>query len=221
MDEAEELLADTVTLRRRAQADRRAYWFPLLLFGLATAAAAPLYLERMIPFEGSPGTYYVVVDPRLDEYWTVVLLGGALLTAWWYQRSGRRIGIEGSVGPAVVAAVLLTMVLLVVEALPLQIALWERLPRDFTALLVIAAGLLALAWKERSRELGVIAVLFTVTAVAANAYHVENLLFRLGWDPYAAHPEQVRFTQLPSLLAPAAVLLVGGAVAALRARRSR
>ena len=116
---------------------------------------------------------------------------------------------------------LVTIVLLIVAVLPIRMYLWPLYTRDYTALLVIAVGLLALAWQERSRELGIIAVLFTAAAVLANTYNVENIAFRLGWDPFGAHPEQLRFEQLPALVAPAAVLLLGGAVAALRARRLR
>lgn len=224
MDEpSEELLADTLTLRRRARADRHAYWFPLLFFGLAIVGAAPLYVEHLQMQDGDTATalYSTPTDPRLGSYWTVVLLGGALLTVWWYRRRGRRIGIEGRVGPAVVAATLVTIAFLVVSVLPIGFYLWPLLVRDYTALLVIAVGLLALGREEHSRGLWVTAGLFTAAAVVANTYNVENLAFRLGWDPFLAHPEQVRFVQLPALVAPAAVLLVGGAVAGLRSRRGR
>jgi len=230
MDELpEEMLADTLTLRRRARADRQAYWVPLLFFGLAIVGSAPLYVEHLevqdgeVQHGGDPATalYSMPTDPRLGSYWTVVLLGGALFTAWWYRRCGRRIGIEGGVGPAVVAATLVTMALLVVGVLPIGFYLWPLWMRDYTALLVIAVGLLTLAWQERSRGLGIIAVLFAAAAVLANTYNVENVALRLGWDPFVAHPDQLRFEQLPALVAPAAVLLVGGAVAGLRARRAR
>ena len=219
-DRPEELLADTLTLRRRARADRHAYWLPALFFGLAIAGSAPFYVEPAPDVAGGQ-LYGLGPDPRLGQYWTVVLLGGALLTAWWYRRQGRRIGIEGRVGPALVAATLVTIVFLVLTALPVGFFLWPLLVRDFTPLLVIAVGLLVLAWQERSRGLEIIASLFTVAAVLANTYNVENLAFRLGWDPFVAHPDQARFTQLPALVAPAVVLLVGGAVAGLRSRRPR
>ena len=223
-DSPEELLADTLTLRRRARADRHVYWLPLLFFGLAIVGSAPLYVERLqVRGGGDPAAtlYWTQTDPRLGPYWTVALLGGALLSAWWYRRCGRRIGIEGTVGPAVVAATLLAIGLLVAGVLPLGGYLWPLWVHDYRALLLIAVGLLALAVQERSRELGIIAVLFTVAAVLANTYNVENVVFRLGWDPFVAHPDQARFVHLPALAAPAAVLLLGGAVAGLRARRVR
>jgi hypothetical protein len=222
MSEApEELLADTLTLRRRARGDRHAYWFPLLFFGLAIVGSAPLYVERIQVPGGDPSTLYPLTDPRLGSYWTVVLLGGALLTVWWYRRRGRRLGIEGRVGPAVVAATLVTIAFLAVSALPIGFYLWPLTVRDYTALLVIAVGLLALGWQERSRGLWITAGVFAAVAVLANTYNVENLAFRLGWDPFLAHPDQARFEQLPALVAPAAVLLTGGTIAWLRGRRVR
>lgn len=222
---AETLLDDMDALRRRTRADRHAYWFPLLVFGLATVAAAPLYVrtEYGAQVTSPDGTTvrYPTTDSRAGQYWLIVLLGGALLTVWWYGRRGRRIGIEGRVGAAVVAATLVVIAYAVLTLLPVDFYiyfLWPVTTREFSALLVLAVGLLALAWQERSRGLGVTAALFAVTVVMANTYNVENIAYRLGWDPFFAHPEQARFTLLPSLLLPAAVLLAGAAVAGLRAR---
>ena len=222
-DSAEELLADTLRLRRRARSDRHAYLFPLLFFGLAIVGSAPLYVEHVdLQYGEDPNSLYSIgPDPRLPTYWTVVLLGGALVTAWWYRRRGRRIGIEGRIGAALAAAALVIIVYLVLRVLPIGFFLWPVWIRNYSPLLVIAVGLLALARQERSRGLGITATMFTVTAVLANTYDVENLAFRLGWDPFVAHPDQNRFQELPALVAPAAVLLVGGALAALRARRVR
>jgi hypothetical protein len=225
MDErSQDLLADTITLRRRARADRHAYWLPVLFFGLAVVGSAPLYVQHIYytQDDGPSALYSVSADSRLGSYWTVTLLTGALLTAWWYRRHGRRIGIEGKVGPALVAATAVTIAFIVISFLPpAGFYLWPILVRDYAALLVIAVGLLALAWQERSRGLWVIAVLFTAAAVIANVYNVENVFFDLGWDPFKAHPDQVRFVELPALLAPAVVLVAGGTAAGLRAWRSR
>ena len=222
-DSAEELLAQTLTLRRRVRSDRHAYWFPLLFFGLAITGSAPLYVEHPQAQDGATATglYSMLTDPRLGSYWTITLLGGALLTLWWYRRRGRKAGIEARVAPAVVAPTVVTVVFLVVAVLPISFFLWPLLIRDYTAMLVIAVGLLALAWQERSLGLWITAGLVTAAAVLANTYNVENLVFRLGWDPFVAHPDQLRFEQLPALVAPAIVLLVGAAVAGLRPWRVR
>lgn len=96
--------------------------------------------------------------------------------------------------------------------------------KGFSALLVIAGGLLALAWLERSVLLGVVSVLFTLAAVPSTAMIVNptvvlepGYLFSvLGWTPDGADS---RAYALQQLLLPAAVLLVGGTVAAIRYRR--
>jgi hypothetical protein len=149
-----------------------------------------------------------------------VLLGGALLTAWWYRRHGSRTGIEGRVGPALVAATLFLLAYVVLGLLPFgRLFLWPLWQSDRTALLVIAVGLLALSWQERSRKLAIIAGLFTASAVLATTYNVENIAFQLGWDPFAQHTDQLRFRQLPALVLPAVILLGGALVAAPWSRR--
>ncbi len=96
--------------------------------------------------------------------------------------------------------------------------------RGYSALLVIAAGLLALAWLERSVLLGVVSVLFTLAAVPTTTM-IATPLVRL--DPsglfYLIGVEvdyhNLRLMVLQELLLPGLVLLVGGVVAAVRARR--
>lgn len=96
--------------------------------------------------------------------------------------------------------------------------------KGFSALLVIAAGLLVLAWLERSVLLGVVTVLFTLAAVPATAMIATPLVrldpailfWQVGWQ---ARFEDTRLYALQQLLLPAAVLLVGGTIAAVRSRR--
>jgi hypothetical protein len=58
--------------------------------------------------------------------------------------------------------------------------------------------------------------LFTAAVVLAQLYDLVNLTYRLHW-----HVFDHRLSTLPSLLLPAAVLLVGAAAARLRSGRSR
>ena len=81
----------------------------------------------------------------------------------------------------------------------------------------MAVGLWALAWAERSGALAVIAAVYTATALLASLYNVENLLFRLGWNPA---PGDWDLT-LPNVLLPALVLLAAGAGAFAVQRRHR
>lgn len=212
MSEADELLADVHALRRRARADRHAYWLPLLFFGVAIAASAPLYVQHIIPMSGD--LYQVSADPRLPVYWSTVQLVGALLTVWWYRREGARIGIEGRVGPPLVAAALFLIVTTVLGLLPgAADILWPLWVGNHGSLLVIAVGLIALAGQERSRGLWVVAVAFLGAAVLAVWPNViDNLGLPVIGDP-------LRYEQLPALVLPALVLLTGGLVAGLRSRR--
>ena len=221
MSEEADLLAEARTLRRRARADRHAYWFPLVFFGVATAVCAPLYVQRLEPLDLGPdgvvSLYAIRTDPRIGSYWTVVLLAGAMLSAWWYRRQGRRVGIEGRIGPPLVAATLFLMAYVALSVLPggAPSFLWPLWIREFSALLVIAVGLLALAWQERSPGLAVTATVYTAAAVLANTYDLANLADLLGWEiPVSA-------AQQPNLLLPAAVLLAGGLVAGLQEWRTR
>jgi hypothetical protein len=236
MSEAEapaDLLAEMATLRRRARADRHGYWFPLLLFGALTVAAAPFYvLPEAQPGEslggvGSSNDLYVLATVgdggRAGRYWSAALIVGGLLTVWWYWRRGRRIGPPGAGTVAVTAAAAAVVAVAVIGFTPLRWVIWP-LGHGYSYSLVIAAGLLGLAWVERSSALTGVAAAYTAAAVLANTYNVENVLFDLGWDPFIAHPDQARFTQLPNLLLPGLILLLSGAAAGLtvlvRRRRS-
>lgn len=96
--------------------------------------------------------------------------------------------------------------------------------KGFSALLVIAAGLLILSWLERSVLLGAVSVLFTLAAVPATvmiymAYlYIEPaaLFYHLGWQTGSF---DLRVFVLQQMLLPAAVLIVGGTVAAVKYRR--
>jgi hypothetical protein len=96
--------------------------------------------------------------------------------------------------------------------------------KGFSALLVIAGGLLALAWLERSALLGVVSVLFTLAAVPSTAMIVNpTVVLDPGYLLYLLVGEfdgtDTRMYALQQVLLPAAVLLVGGTVAAIRYRR--
>jgi hypothetical protein len=134
---------------------------------------------------------------------------------WWYRRHGRRVGVEGRVAGAVLAAVVAVIGYVVVRLLPLSAYPFPVYLREFGALLVVAVGLLALAWLERSRGLLAAATIYSAAAVLANTYNVENVAagLRAGPDP--------RHMSLPALLLPAAVLLAGGLAAGARAALAR
>ena len=63
------------------------------------------------------------------------------------------------------------------------------------------------------------ALAYTAAATVASLYNVENLLFRLGWNP-ATSPFGWNWTVLPDILLPALVLLASG-IGALLVQRLR
>lgn len=226
-----ELLKEMAALRRRTRADRHGYWFPLVLFGVLTVAAAPLYVARRVPGPVYDGEGILVPGPvyefqastgRIGRYWLAALIIGGLLTVWWYRRRGRRIGPQSAGAVAVVTAAVAVAAVAVLGFTPIAWIGWP-LDRGYGATLIIAAGLIALARVDRSHVLIGIAAAYTGAALLANLYNVENVLFDLGWDPWTAHPDQARFTPLPNLLLPGLVLLLAGAATGLAAflRRRR
>lgn len=231
----DDVLGEMTALRRRARAVRHAYWFPLILFGVLTGASVPFYIQPLGPrglviegaqagpqlpvLGGFPG---LLVHRYLGYYWLAALFAGLLLTLLWYRGNARRVGLQTPARSYVITVAVLTALALVIPLLSrvrsphwlgwlqhLQV-LWpaDLVARGTFPFVIIAAGLWALAWAERSRALTVIAAVYADTALLASLYNIENLLFRLGWNPA---PRDWDLTSLPNVLLPALVLLAAGA----------
>ncbi|HEY4854433.1 MAG TPA: hypothetical protein VII22_26910 [Streptosporangiaceae bacterium] len=236
-----EVLRELAAVRRRTRSARHAYWFPLVLFGVLTCAAAPLYVSAATPPAGANavmgGAAVVGGAPTvlggmpaggsgfyLGWYWLVALVGGYLLTLFWYRWHARRIGVEtparGYIATGVVLTVLVVLLPLLSHFVPFLGWLWpgDLWIRGTFAFLIIAAGLWILARAERSVALAITAAVYTGAAVLVSLYNVENLLFRMGWNP---SPGNWSLTVLPGILLPAVVLLVAGLAAFVAQRRIR
>lgn len=85
----------------------------------------------------------------------------------------------------------------------------------YEALFVIAVGMFALAWMERSWGCGVVAVLFAAATLLPNLYDVENIYY----DLFGYTPAEV-VVPLSDLLLPGLVLVIGGVVGWAETRRS-
>ena len=233
------LLADLAQMRRQARAARHAYWFPLILFGLLTCGAAPLYVAAAAPdwtggFTAGEGPLLLNGLPSAGNsfyigwYWAAALVGGYLLTVVWYRWHSRRAGVSTPARGYLITGVVLTVLVLLIPPLITQVRVlsWAWLPfgyvwvRGTLAFLIIAAGLWVLARAERSRALAVTALVYTGVALLASLYNVENVLFRMGWNP-GRSVFGWQLTVLPDVLLPAAVLLVAGCGAFLAQRTRR
>jgi hypothetical protein len=219
------LLAEMRALRGRARAARHAYWFPLVVFGMLTCTSIPFYIQPQgntgssgaLPYLGgfSPFASHAVA-----YYWLSALVGGLVITQVWYLWHARRVGLQT---PS--SAYLATTFALTVMAASIPLLAQIRSPRSLRFLgqlqrlypgdltirgtfpfVLIAAGLLVLAWAERSRVLTAIAVLYAGSAVLSSLYDVENLTQRLGWNPSPSDQA------LPNILLPGLLLLVTGTV---------
>ena len=239
-----DLLGELRVLRRRARDARHAYWFPLVLFGLLTCASVPFYVlpgyeaqgtgatqagPPLPILGGSPG---FTVQRFLGYYWLAALLGGLLLTLLWYRRNARRVGLATPARGYIMTTAVLTVLALVIPLLSqvrsphwlswLQYlsVLWpgDLVVRGTFPFVIIAAGLWVLAWAERSRGLAVIAAVYTAAALLSSLYNIENVLFRLGWNPSG---NDWSLTSLPNVLLPALVLLAAGAGAFAVQQRNR
>ncbi|GIF71258.1 hypothetical protein [Asanoa siamensis] len=233
-----ELLESVTALRRRTRADRQAYWFPLVLFGLLTAAAAPFYVESVAPFDGKPapadahplaalGGVFLDRSAALGWYWLVALVAGFLATLAWYHWRAERTGVAtptrgyvkaGAIGVAVglLLPVVLRFVLFNMDSAISDGTRWLTMPmlgvanRGMLPHLVITVGLLVLARLERSLGLLAVALAFATAVIAVNGwFHLSE--FEPG--------DLTRFSFLLAAVPPAAILLAGGAIAALAAKR--
>lgn len=159
----------------------------------------------------------------LGWYWLAALIGGYLLSLWWYRWHGVRVGVQTPARPYVIAGIVGTLVGLVLPIVLRYLLLntatvisnatgWVTTPllgisdRGMIPHLVIAVGLLVLARLERSRGLTVVAVVYAAAVVLVNIYF-QTANFQPG--------DLNRHSFLLAALLPAPILLVGGGIALL------
>ncbi|WP_447004186.1 hypothetical protein ACRAKI_31810 [Saccharothrix isguenensis] len=206
-----DLLGDLDALRRRARKDRHAYPFPLLFFGIASFLAIPLYqpwgpealdwgyTARWDPLP-SLGTGHAMRYPMaLGLYWLTVLVVGALVTAWWYRRRGRRVGIETSTGGYLAAVAIGVGSPLVSETMHRYVPMskWGQLqqgPATAVGLMLIAAATVLWRWKAPRALTAVMAVLGTATLQYAQGWVGQFIVIGLGLVVLAAVERSTRFT---------------------------
>lgn len=119
-DDSARLLADMDRLRADAREDRRAYAFPLVLFGVLILASPLVYVPQYWSQEAleqgitvDPGPFpqffplwgaFIRYPELIGWYWAVTVAGGLWLTSWWYRRRARLRGVETDVRVPIAAA---------------------------------------------------------------------------------------------------------------------
>lgn len=238
-----QLLSDLAGLRQRTRRNRHGYWFPLVLFGVLTAASTPLYIAGAARAAAQPSGEQTVSSaaplllggsPGLNGfyigwYWAAALAAGFLLTVLWYWLRARRAGVRTPARGYLITGIAATVLTVVLPPLTMHVhrlaILWAPFGdvwiRGTLGFLVIAAGLWVLARAERSRGLVIITALYTGVALVSSLYDVENILFRLGWNPGSSQFAWQLSGTLPDLLLPSAVLLIAGTGAFIVQHRRR
>jgi hypothetical protein len=139
---------------------------------------------------------------------STVLATAALAWAFRPQRSDRQRAVGVFVGVLLASLTFATVSVYMIKG--------------FSALLVIATGLLVLAWWERSVLLAVVGTLFAAVSIPANhwlwQWDTDEVFASLGWYP---HWDDAQSYALQNLLVPGLILVIGGAVAALSRRGAR
>jgi hypothetical protein len=216
------LLADVRQLARQVRLARRVTWLPLLVLGVVTLGAIPIYLfgswhtSDCRPVDD--GQLCRAWFPAGDIYWTAAGLLAYAVIAAGYLRVARGRGVDARVLPYVVTGVALPLVVGGLAAagaaewiLPRERALDPSFLDLFLFRLMAPAGvmglaLLVLAWLER---------------------HVALLLFTLGYLVVVLVPVDFgwagrgQWQFVPMLVIGGGVLLLGGGGFALAHRRSR
>lgn len=201
---AAEVLDELAQIRASTRRRRHAFWLPLLVFGLGSLAAAPMYMHTY-SIDVSTASYgqaplvrlgwvqemlggYLPDQPAVVAvYWIGLLVIGTLITAAWYAWFAKFSGAATSVRFPVVTWV---VAVVVVAAFPV-IALFVTAPFDpvhdwvaantwritslgTSGLVAVAAGLWALARVERSRLLTIVCVVFTCLSLLSVVAYFQN-----------------------------------------------
>jgi hypothetical protein len=182
------LLDEMRVIRDRTSVLARAYWLPLLLFGLVICGSLPFY-QRLVLGHASPppsrlpstcvpgepcriaaGGHYRIVVSALGWYWQVAVPVAVALSVLWYRWRADRTGLRTPARAFLVTGLVLGELVLLISLLVATQTPGVR--NDIVSdshhvggLLVIAAVLWVLAWAERSKALAAITAIFIVIAL--------------------------------------------------------
>ncbi|HTZ42964.1 MAG TPA: hypothetical protein VMB79_03815 [Jatrophihabitans sp.] len=212
-------LAASRGLARRVRRERRATWFPLLVFAVVTFLAIPVTRNghavglncRALPVAGPPlARVCVAHNSAAFVYWPVALIVAYLVIAAFHLHRSRARGVAGRIGPYLVVGVLLAVAVTAGSVWASRTVLtgrydivgWHLLGRDVYQLVApacaIGLALLVLAAIERSVALLLVTLAYLVVAVGG---------VDLGWRIAAPSP----WTFVPHLVVAGGILLLASA----------
>ncbi len=241
--DARRALAEVTGLRRHTRRARQAFWFPLIVFGLLTLAAATQYVQPRPPQFSNTDTVITVSShgrqishnwynmlggfqanaPSIALFWLIGIPTAYVMTAvfylWWSHRRGvstnwRLYALSGTC-----AFALLTCLTWAWRVLPDGAA--DLLIRGALPLVSIAAGFGVLALVDRSIALGAVSAGLLGLAFTANLYDMENITYRLGLHRAAGTAVNVYIFGGVLLLAGIVFGLVEARAAVQRIARSK
>jgi hypothetical protein len=144
-------------------------------------------------------------SPRATTYWLISILLGTCVVVGFYWIRSRKLGAAGRIWP--IATVGLGALVLVIAARNwFSIAPTEMSIRGMQALLIVALGLIVLAFVDRSWTFSLFIAGFFGLALLSCLYDVSNLFDRLGVSSRWPVNDQT----LPNLILPGIYLLIGG-----------
>jgi hypothetical protein len=238
---AAENLSFADQLRSRTRTARGGHWFALVVFGMVVLASMPFYLT-VIPTARTPGcrsdgphSLVCTAASRRDvlgaglgsgfgpaglarwetAYWSIATLIAFGLIVYYHRRRALARGVQARLWPFVVAGAVLVAFAVASGGSSTFAQVPDFWLRGTQALVVIAVGIAVLALVERSRPLGLFALVFFALAVLSCLYDVVNLFSRIG----LGGPFDGGASQLPNLIVPGLFLVLGGCGFWLRGRR--
>jgi len=217
-DSPHELLAAVRDLTRQVRMAQRGIWFPLLVFAVITLAVIPIYRyapRHLGPCRSGPQGASVCHGfiPGVLVYWPIALVLAYAAIAGFYIHHSRRRGVGTRIRPYAVVGVAIAALLTAASVwrafhplIPLSstqihvtapVHIFSALATPATA---IGLALLVLAWVERSRALLAYSIVYLVIVLVDSGRIIHS---------------SSQWGFLPTLLIPAAVLLLGSAGFAL------
>ncbi|WP_158854704.1 hypothetical protein [Saccharothrix deserti] len=205
------------------------YWVLVLLVGLGATVWWYRWRAVRAGVETSTGAYVRVTLGGLVVVLGIALVGGLMTEIAPYFHFGYEGNLLASavflalpVGLAILSDKEVTRTrwyrIALIVGFSLAVLLGAVVVNKTGGLMLFAAGLLVLAWLERSPLCAVVALGYTGFTLLANVSYMGTLYYRLGWRPDSRLDTVF---SAKDVLLPGAIALVGGLVALVAGRVRR